>query len=637
MTHGPIHTAPPATGVLTLGKTLPDLLYDALERGDMDRLLNQPLPGGGWRHVSISEFRDGSEEVALGLASRGIKSGERAALFMESDLYFALADMGCLIAGVVNAPIYLTHGGEAVRFVIEHSEAAVLFVSDADGLAQTIPLLEGTDVRLLIVADEEASLSDVPAGVEAMTLASLRAAGRASRSSGGGSVEAMLEQITATDLATIIYTSGTTGTPKGVMLTHQNISTNGLAAVSGLGWSLDEKGSIALSFLPMTHIFQRTMHYCQMACRLETYFCAPEQVGELMRTIRPTSFATVPRVLEKVYTRILEKAESLSGAKRKLFDWSMGLAKRYQLGTKPTGFYAVQLAIANKLVFSKWREALGGRVGHLIVGGAALSPDLANIFGAAGVSLIQGYGLTETSPIITFNRPGRNRAGSVGEPLAGVEVAIAEDGEIITRGPHVMQGYYKRPERSAEVLTDDGWFLTGDVGEFTGEGHLRITDRKKDLFKLSTGKYVTPAPLESVLTAQPLIEQAVVVGVGHKYTGALIFPDEAVVRVLADRFDEADKPLNALLKDERVVSRFRELIQEANAGHDSWTQIKRFRFVTGGLSIEEGLLTPTLKVKRSAVRERFSSDIDALYDDKAKDTVTVDVASPAVRAAAVAA
>jgi long-chain acyl-CoA synthetase len=447
----------------------------------------------------------------------------------------------------------------------------------------------------------------------------------------------MLEQIDATDLATIIYTSGTTGTPKGVMLTHQNISSNGLAAVTGLGWSPDEKGSVSLSFLPLTHIFQRTMHYCQMACRLETYFCAPEQVGELMRTVRPTSFATVPRVLEKVYTRILEKAESLSGAKRKLFDWSMGLAKRYELGTKPTGFYALQLAIANKLVFSKWREALGGRVGHLIVGGAALSPDLANIFGAAGVSLIQGYGLTETSPIITFNRPGRNRAGSVGEPLMGVEVAIADDGEIITRGPHVMQGYYKRPERTAEVLMDDGWFLTGDVGEFTDEGHLRITDRKKDLFKLSTGKYVTPAPLESVLTAQPLIEQAVVVGVGHKFTTALIFPDEAVVRVLADRFGEADASFDTLLRDERVVGRFRELIQEANAGHDSWTQIKRFRFVTGGLSIEEGLLTPTLKVKRSAVRARFSSDIDALYDDKSKGTITVDVTSPAVRAAAVAA
>ncbi len=637
MTHGPIHTAPPNTGTLTLGKTLPDLMYDAVERGEVERFLNQPLPGGGWRHVSTSEFRDASEEVALGLASRGVKRGERAAFFMESDLYFALADMGCLIAGVINAPIYLTHAGDAIRFVIEHSEASVLFVSDAEGLTETLPLLEGTNVRMLIVADDGADLSGVPDGIEALSMDSLRAAGRASRASGGSGVEAMLEQIEPTDLATIIYTSGTTGTPKGVMLTHQNISSNGLAAVTGLGWSMDEKGSVSLSFLPMTHIFQRTMHYCQIACRLETYFCAPEQVGELMRTVRPTSFATVPRVLEKVYTRILEKAESLSGAKRALFDWSMGLAKRYELGTKPTGFYAIQLAIANKLVFSKWREALGGRVGHLIVGGAALSPELANIFGAAGVSLIQGYGLTETSPIITFNRPGRNRAGSVGEPLVGVEVAIADDGEIITRGPNVMQGYYKRPERTAEVLTDDGWFLTGDVGEFTDEGHLRITDRKKDLFKLSTGKYVTPAPLESVLTAQPLIEQAVVVGVGHKYTTALIFPDEAVVRVFADRFGEADKPLDVLLTDERVVGRFRELIQDANAGHDAWTQIKRFRFVTGGLSIEEGLLTPTLKVKRSAVRARFASDIDALYDDKSKGTITVDLASHAVRAASVAA
>jgi long-chain acyl-CoA synthetase len=622
--HGPIYTAPPGTGTSTLGKTLPDLLYDALDKGDVAKFMNQPLPGGGWLHYSISDFRDASEEIALGLNARGVARGERAAFFMRSDLYFALADMGCLIAGVIDVPIYLTHGGDAIQFVLEHSESRVLFVSDAEGLAEVLPLLPQTQIELLVVADETADLSGVPDGVEALSLEALRGAGRASRASGGGSVEALLEQVGPDDLATIIYTSGTTGTPKGVMLTHQNISSNGLAAISGLGWSAGEREDVAIAFLPMTHIFQRTMHYCYVAYGLETYFCEPEQVGEIMREVRPTTFATVPRVLEKVYTRILEKAESLSGAKRALFDWSMRLAKRYELGQQPTGLYAVQLAIANRLVFSKWREALGARVGHLIVGGAALSPELANVFAAAGVSLLQGYGLTETSPVITYNRPGRNRAGTVGEPLAGVEVTIADDGEILTRGPHVMTGYYKRPERTAEVLTGDGWFCTGDIGEFTDEGRLVITDRKKDLFKLSTGKYVTPSPLESVLTAQPLIEQAVVVGVGHKFTTALIFPDQAVLRVFADRFGRADAPLAELLADERVVGRYRELVQEANQGKEYWTQIKRFRFVTGGLSIEEGLLTPTLKVKRSAVRERFAADIEALYNDADPATLHVD-------------
>jgi long-chain acyl-CoA synthetase len=634
MTHGPIYTAPPGTGTLTLGKTLPDLLYDALAEGDVPRFLNQPLPGGGWLHYSATEFRDASEEIALGLHARGLRRGDVAALFMESDLYFALADMGCLMGGIVDAPIYLTHGDESVRFVIEHSEAVALFVSGQAELDQTLPLLGGTAVRLLVVADPNADLSGAPAGVEALTLDALREAGRASREGGGVGIEALLEQIQPSDLATLIYTSGTTGTPKGVMLTHENISSNGLASFSGMGWS-GPREDVALAFLPMTHIFQRTMHYCQMSYRMQTYFCTPDQIGEVMREVHPTIFATVPRVIEKVYTRILEKAESLSGLKRRLFDWSMGLARRYELGVKPTGLYAAQLAVANRLVFSKWREAMGGRVDHLIVGGAALSPDLANIFAAAGISALQGYGLTETSPVISFNRPDRNRAGTVGEPLVGVEVAIADDGEIITRGPHIMQGYYKDPERTAEVLVEDGWFLTGDVGEFTDEGRLRITDRKKDLFKLSTGKYVTPAPLESVLTAQPLVEQAVVVGVGHKFTTALIFPDEAVVRVFADRFGRADAPLADLLVDERVVGRYRELVEQANEGHEPWTTIKRFRFVTGGLSIDDGLLTPTLKIRRSAVRERFSGDIAALYDDRAEGTIHVASAKQAARAAAV--
>ncbi|MEM9665747.1 MAG: AMP-binding protein, partial [Bacteroidota bacterium] len=371
-----------------------------------------------------------------------------------------------------------------------------------------------------------------------------------------------------------------------------------------------------LSFLPLTHVFARSLHYGALAFGADIYFTTPERLAGDLKKIQPTIFATVPRLLEKVYGRILEQATTLTGLKKKLLDWALELAQQYELGTEPEGRYAAQLAVADQLVFTKWRAALGGHIKYVICGGAALNAQLANLYAAAGVTVLQGYGLTETSPVITYNRPGQNRAGTVGQPLPGVEVRIAADGEILTRGPHVMQGYYKNPEKTAAVIDEEGWFCTGDIGEVTEDGFLRITDRKKDLFKLSTGKYVMPQPLENHLSTHPLIDQAVVVGTGHKYCTALIFPNHETLRVYAEVHHLGhQQPMEVLAADPGIHQRYQALVDEANLGKDAWSTIKRFRLLTEPLTVENGLLTPTLKVRRTQVRERYAAEIDQLYAD----------------------
>ncbi len=614
-----IYTAPPEDGEPVLGRTLPSLLYEACERYPNARAFNQPH-GDGWRAFSYEEFRIQAEETALGLQSFGLQRGDRVAFFMESDVYFCLADMACLMAGVIDVPIYLTHTEEALRYVLDHAEARALFVSNLERLAAIAPVLEETPhVKTVILAEpvEGGALPPLPESVGLATMEAIRQVGRTRREREPEAVTGMLERIDPQDLATIIYTSGTTGLPKGVMLTHENISSNALTAFQCMtDYEPGPKGEVVLSFLPMTHVFARTLYYGYLGYGTSVYFTTPNELTTALPKVRPTLFATVPRVLEKVYARILERADALPKTKQRLFRWSLAVAEHYELGRRQPPMYRLKRRVADTLVFDKWRAALGGRVKHVICGGAALNARLANTFAAAGIDILEGYGLTETSPIITFNRPGRNRAGTVGQPIPGVEVMIADDGEILTRGPHVMKGYYRDEERTREVLDPDGWFHTGDIGEFTEDGYLRITDRKKDLFKLSTGKYVIPQPLENRLTADPLVEQAVVVGPGYKYATALIFPNEEGVRLFA-RTQGIDDALSfeELLEHPKVVARFQELVDRANVGMDPWSTIKKFKLVPAHLTPENGMLTPTLKVKRSLVYTTFADEIAALYED----------------------
>jgi len=613
-----VYTAPPGTGTSMLGRTIPQLMYDAVARYENLRALNQPQ-GDDWKPFSLEDFRRHSEELAVGLADLGLTRGDHLALYMESDVYYCIVDMGCLIAGVIDVPIYLSHADDQISYVITHSESAVVAVSDPDHLARIQSILASCPgVRAVIVAEgvEQEDLPVLPNGIETHTIASVRDLGRRRLHDDSGAVDRLVGQVRADDVATIIYTSGTTGHPKGVMLTHENITHNALTAYSGIAdYRPGAEGEVAISFLPLTHVFARTLQYGFLYHATSVYFTTPEKLSEDLKRVRPTIFLTVPRVLEKVYDKVLERIIQMSGPRKEIANWALSVGERYQLSSQPAGLYRLQLAAADRILFSKWREALGGRVRYIISGGAALSAKLSNLFGAAGITVLQGYGLTESSPVITFNRPGRNRAGTVGEPIPGVQVTIADDGEILTRGPHVMKGYFRDSARTEGVVDDDGWLHTGDIGEMTPDGYLRITDRKKDLFKLSTGKYVMPQPIENRITAHPLVEHAVVVGSGYKYCTALIFLDEEKLRVYA-RSDGVDGggTIEELARMPQIKDRIRRMVQDANQGMDQWSQVKRFRIVPAHLTTENGMITPTMKVRRGGVQEAFADEIEEMYE-----------------------
>ena len=627
-----IYTAPPGTGTAVRGKILPQLLYEACDRYTNQRALNQPA-GDGWIPFSLEDFRRLAEETAFGLLEAGLQRGAKVALYMDSDVYFCIADMGCLIAGMIDVPIYLTHGTDQIQYVIEHSEAEAVFVSRWSQVEEIATVLRDCAAcRRVIVAQngEEHGRSSLPGRIEVFTLDEIRSRGRRRRREHTeqpqdvgtrGDVEHLLAQIEPSDLATIIYTSGTTGRPKGVMLSHENISYNALTSFTGLPeYRPGADGETTISFLPLTHVFARTLHYGFLHNGSSVYFTTPERLSQDLPKVRPTIFASVPRVIEKVYASILEKISDLSGPRKGIANWALRIGERFDVGKPPSDVLKFQLHMADKLVFTKWRQALGGRVKYIIAGGASLSPRLANLFAAAGVTVLQGYGLTESSPVISFNRPGRNRAGTVGEPIPGVEVKIADAGEILTRGPHVMMGYYKDEEKTAEVIDEEGWLHTGDIGEMTQEGFLRITDRKKDLFKLSTGKYVMPQPIENRLTMQPLIEQAVVVGSDYKFCTALLFPDQQRLKAFVrTRGINPNSSVEELLEQPLVKAKFLELVEHANEGMDPWSRVKRFRLIPEHLTIENGMLTPTMKVRRRKVQEHFKEDIDAMYEEEAEN------------------
>jgi long-chain acyl-CoA synthetase len=622
-----IHKAPSGSGQEVRGKTLIELLYEAERNSSNDRALNQPRRAGEWEAWSTRRFRGEVEELSAGLISLGVPVGGHLATFMESDVYFCLVDMGCLMAGIVDVPIYLTHKDDQIRYVLEHSESSVIAVSRPEHVRQVAPLLDGLGkiTHVLLAEPSGDSDFDLPNGVELMTFDDVRARGRELLSSDPDKFSSRRDAVKPSDLATIIYTSGTTGAPKGVMLTHENISFNAMTSFSGLqNYTYGSAGEVAISFLPLTHIFARALHYGFLATGTAVYFTTPEKLSDDLKVVRPTVFASVPRLLEKVYGRILERAQELTGVQKRLLEWSISVAREFELGTDPPAWWKIRHRVADALVYKKWREALGGRAKYIIAGGAALNGQLANMFAAAGVKVLQGYGLTETSPVITYNRPNMNRAGTVGVPIPGVEVGLMDDGEIVTRGPHIMIGYFKDEKRTEEMIDAEGWLHTGDIGEFTDEGYLKITDRKKDLFKLSTGKYVTPQPLESALTANPLIEQAVVVGAGYKFCTALIFPEQDALRSFARNHGLKDADdMDRLVDNPAVRQEMQSLVDRANTSVDHWSEIKRFAIVPAHLTPENGMLTPTMKVRRAQVRKTYEGVMQALYEEEPREDGSV--------------
>jgi long-chain acyl-CoA synthetase len=590
--------------------SVPGLCLGAsLKHGKLDALNHKV--GTAWSNISAETFVERVRNVALGLAELGIKPGDRIALLSENRPEWSIADLAILSLGAINVPIYTTQAVDQIRYILTDSGARAIFVSNGKLYKHARQALEGLDSleRIIFFEEQTAERVERPA-----TLESLEKNGRLRMENSPGAFEAYLKAIRQDDLATIIYTSGTTGEPKGVMLTHANFMSNVLAISNGLPISSSD---VALSVLPLSHIFERTGFYVFCYNGVSVYYTASfDQVGENLREVRPTVMTAVPRLFEKVYHRIVKKGLSQKGWKRRVFVRSLEIGQRYaeanDKGRHVGPLLSLQQKMANRLVFAKWREGVGGRLRYFVSGGAPLSPALSYAFMAAGIPVLQGYGATETC-IVSANRPENNQVGSVGLPFDGIQVAIAEDGEILLRGQNVMRGYYGHPEETASVLSDE-WFATGDVGHLDEEGRLYITDRKKDLFKLSNGKYVAPQQIESLLKQSEFVSQVVVVGTGRKQPAALIVPEwEAVGQALSAAGEKAPANRAELATFAPAIKLVQSDVSLLTREMPDYERIRRIALLPEEFTIDGGELTPTLKVKRRVIDQKFGDLIDELY------------------------
>jgi long-chain acyl-CoA synthetase len=565
---------------------------------------------GKWHNIPAAAFVERVKNVALGLASLGVRPGDRIALLSENRPEWSIADLAILSLGAINVPIYTTQALEQIEYILSDSGARGIFISTRRLYKHALPVFAKRPLEHVIFFEPDVA-EDVEHGI---ALDELEQRGRALAEQRPGAFEAYLQAVRAEDLATIIYTSGTTGEPKGVMLTHNNFTSNVISIAKGLPITATD---VALSVLPLSHIFERDGFYVFCYCGVSVYYAASfDQVGENLREVAPTVMTAVPRLFEKVYHRIIKKGMSAKGYRKSIFMSSLAVGQKYgELKDKRKLVFprlAIKQKLADKLVFSKWREGVGGRLRYFVSGGAPLSPALSYSYLAAGIPILQGYGATETC-IVSANRPGNNHVGSVGIPFDGIEIKIAEDGEILVRGPNVMRGYYGQPEATAAVLKD-GWFYTGDVGHIEKNGHLYITDRKKDLFKLSNGKYVAPQLIESLLKESEFVSQVVVVGAGRKQPVALIVPDwENLREALTEAGETAPKDHVELSKLPAAIKMVQQDVVKLTSSLVDYERIRKVALLPNEFSIDGGELTPTLKVKRKVIDERYGDLIEDLY------------------------
>jgi long-chain acyl-CoA synthetase len=592
-----------------MASSVPGLILAAVSRHNKEDALNYRADGK-WHNIPAAAFVERVKHVALGLSGLGVRPGDRIALLSENRPEWSVADLAILSLGAINVPIYTTQALDQVEYILSDSGAKAMFISTRRLYKHVQPVLEKRSLEYLIFFDSEVA-EDIEHGID---LDTLEQRGKELAQQRPGAFEAYLQSVRPEDLATIIYTSGTTGEPKGVMLTHNNFMSNVISIGKGLPIGPTD---VALSVLPLSHIFERDGFYVFCYCGVSVYYSASmEQVGENLREVAPTVMTAVPRLFEKVYHRIIKKGMAEKGYKKSIFMRSLAVGQRYgELKDKrkwvspPLG---IKQKLASKLVFSKWREGVGGRLRYFVSGGAPLSPTLSYSYLAAGIPILQGYGATETC-IVSANRPGNNHVGSVGIPFEGIEIKIADDGEILVRGPNVMRGYYGQPEATAAVLKD-GWFYTGDVGHLEKNGHLYITDRKKDLFKLSNGKYIAPQLIESLLKESEFVSQVVVLGTGRKQPVALIVPEwESLKQALAEAGEEVSKDREALSKDPAAIKMVQKDIARLTAELADYERIRRVALLPNEFTIDGGELTPTLKVKRKVIDERYGDLIEELY------------------------
>ena len=565
---------------------------------------------GQWVRISAAEFVRRVHQIALGLADLGIQAKDRVALISENRPEWSIADLAILSVGAVTVPIYTTQSIDQIKFILEDSGTRALLISGGRVLKHARQGFEGLQqLEHVVVFDTEAAR-----GLErATTLESVEARGAAIEREDAGAFDKLLARGRGDDLATIIYTSGTTGEPKGVMLTHDNFISNVLSISGGLPIMPSD---VSLSVLPLSHIFERTVFYvfCYVGVSVN-YAASFDQVGEFLREVRPTIMTAVPRLFEKVYHRIIKKGMSAGGLQSKVFARSLLIGQRYaelkDNGQRIPLSLKLRHAAAERVVFTNWRAGIGGRLRYFVSGGAPLSPTLSYSFLGAGINILQGYGMTETC-VVAANRPDDNRVGSIGKPFAGIEVVIAADGEMLVRGPNVMRGYYGHPESTLAVM-NDGWFATGDVGYMDEAGHLFLTDRKKDLFKLSNGKYIAPQLIESLLKQSEFVNQVVVVGASRKFPVALIVPDW---EALKGSLRAAGQPVGThaeLSSQPSAIKMVQRDVTMITAHLADYERIRRVALLPEEFSIDSGEMTPTLKVKRNVIDARYGKLIDDLY------------------------
>lgn len=589
--------------------TLAELFLRSAAEFDLPDALNYKR-NGEWRSISSKTMVERTENIALGLYSLGLRKGDRAAILAANSPEWTLADAGCQFSGVIDVPIYTTLAGDSVRYIIDDSEAKVFFLQDLETYERIKPVIADCKSFDRFVLFNGDAVDD-----RIISFADLEAAGAELRKSSPELSTELRHAIEPTDIATLIYTSGTTGEPKGVMLTHRNLISNVVDASEKYAFTGVDT---SLSVLPLSHVFERTGMYVYIRYGMRVHYAESiDKVPDNLKEVRPTIFIGVPRIFEKVFERARLKAALAGRVNEMIFDWAIDVAKEYATLTEahkpiPMSLMAKH-GIADKIVYSKLREFFGGNLRFCITGGAALPDEIYLIFTGAGISIMQGYGLTETSPVISSNNPTAVRVGTVGRPIRNVKVRIARDGEIEATGPGVMLGYYHKDEATKAAFTDDGWFRTGDIGEIDADGFLKITDRKKELFKTSGGKYIAPSPIEQLLRASRFVNQAVLVGNERKFPAALIVPNFEMLESYAKLKELDIKTPEQFCKHPRILDLFARQIDAMTPNLAQFEKVKKFALLEHELSVENGELTPTLKVKRRVLDEKYREVIDKLY------------------------
>lgn len=562
---------------------------------------------GSWVKYSVRDYVSQVENTSYGLIALGLKKGDMVVTISNNRPEWNIMDMALSQAGIIHVPIYPTISEDDYNYILNNCEPRLLIVSDKSLFDKLKPIADKVNSILAIFSYNE--IEGVRNWKEITEL------GAGEGETYYNSLDKTRKNITPSDVATLIYTSGTTGNPKGVMLTHRNIMSN-VYSISQT-YSTFNHTHRTLSFLPISHVFERTINYYFQFVGVSIYYA--ENLGtiaENLREVKPHVFISVPRLLERTYDKIISKGRDLKGIKKQIFFWAVNLGMQYKLPDTNSAFYKFRLKIADKLVFSKWRDALGGNVQLICAGGAALQPRLCIIFNAAGIPVAEGYGMTESSPVIAANRmpsTGEIRVGTVGPPIPGVEVRIAHDGEILCRGVNVMAGYYKDPEMTREVIDDDGWLHTGDIGILIEGRYLKITDRKKEMFKLSSGKYIAPQVIENKLKESNFIEQVMVIGENQKFASAIISPDFNFLHNWAMRHGIEFRDNAELIQLPQVNTRYQRVVNEMNRQLGQTEQIKRFRLVQEEWSQNTGELSPTLKLKRKFLTNRYAAIIEEIF------------------------